>query len=175
MRYKNPFYMAENAGRGRPHRRRTAAAWRQPRLVRAGDRRLALLPLRVPPEGRTDADKARRNVEVFLDLLCGKGFAEPSPRPMTPNPLGLPGLFRARQSGKLSDRLHRREFANDLRRRLCHQARGTQGDEFKKLKADEAIARADTLLLTAQLAWRRLQRAYHRGDPDPGRSCPRPH
>ena len=32
---------------------------------------------------------ARRHAEVFLDLLRGEGFAQPNPRPMFPNPLGL--------------------------------------------------------------------------------------
>jgi len=45
----------------------------------------------VPAEGETDADMARRHAEVFLDLLEGRGFAEPNPRPMFPNP---PGLLR---------------------------------------------------------------------------------
>jgi alkanesulfonate monooxygenase SsuD/methylene tetrahydromethanopterin reductase-like flavin-dependent oxidoreductase (luciferase family) len=34
---------------------------------------------------------ARRHTQVFLELLKGKGFAEPNPRPMFPNP---PGLLR---------------------------------------------------------------------------------
>ena len=34
---------------------------------------------------------ARRHAEVFLQLLDGRGFAEPNPRPMFPNP---PGLLR---------------------------------------------------------------------------------
>ena len=46
-----------------------------------------------PQEGESDADMARRHAEVFLELLRGKGFAEPNPRPMFPNP---PGLLRAR-------------------------------------------------------------------------------
>jgi alkanesulfonate monooxygenase SsuD/methylene tetrahydromethanopterin reductase-like flavin-dependent oxidoreductase (luciferase family) len=44
-----------------------------------------------PPEGQTDADMARRHAEVFLEVLLGKGFAKPNPRPMFPNP---PGLLR---------------------------------------------------------------------------------
>ena len=44
-----------------------------------------------PPEGETDADMARRHTEVFLEVLRGKGFAKPNPRPMFPNP---PGLLR---------------------------------------------------------------------------------
>ena len=34
---------------------------------------------------------ARRHAERFLDLIEGRGFAEPNPRPMFPNP---PGLLR---------------------------------------------------------------------------------
>jgi alkanesulfonate monooxygenase SsuD/methylene tetrahydromethanopterin reductase-like flavin-dependent oxidoreductase (luciferase family) len=45
----------------------------------------------VPAEGQTDADMARAHAEVFLELLSGKGFAQPNPRPMFPNP---PGLLR---------------------------------------------------------------------------------
>ncbi len=39
----------------------------------------------------TDADMARRHAEVFLEVIRGKGFAKPNPRPMFPNP---PGLLR---------------------------------------------------------------------------------
>jgi alkanesulfonate monooxygenase SsuD/methylene tetrahydromethanopterin reductase-like flavin-dependent oxidoreductase (luciferase family) len=44
-----------------------------------------------PAEGEDDAAMGRRHAEVFLDLLGGKGFAKPNPRPMFPNP---PGLLR---------------------------------------------------------------------------------
>jgi alkanesulfonate monooxygenase SsuD/methylene tetrahydromethanopterin reductase-like flavin-dependent oxidoreductase (luciferase family) len=44
-----------------------------------------------PAEGETDADMGRRHAEVFYQLLDGKGFAEPNPRPMFQNP---PGLLR---------------------------------------------------------------------------------
>jgi alkanesulfonate monooxygenase SsuD/methylene tetrahydromethanopterin reductase-like flavin-dependent oxidoreductase (luciferase family) len=44
-----------------------------------------------PPEGMTDADMARRHTEVLLEVLRGKGFARPNPRPMFQNP---PGLLR---------------------------------------------------------------------------------
>jgi len=44
-----------------------------------------------PADGQTDADMARRHTEVFLDVLQGKGFAQPNPNPMFPNP---PGLLR---------------------------------------------------------------------------------
>jgi alkanesulfonate monooxygenase SsuD/methylene tetrahydromethanopterin reductase-like flavin-dependent oxidoreductase (luciferase family) len=45
----------------------------------------------VPQEGQSDADMARHNSEIFLEGLRGKGFAQPNPRPMFPNP---PGLLR---------------------------------------------------------------------------------
>ena len=51
----------------------------------------------VPHDGETAADMARRHADVFLELLKGKGFAEPNPRPMFPNPpeLAAPrALFR---------------------------------------------------------------------------------
>jgi alkanesulfonate monooxygenase SsuD/methylene tetrahydromethanopterin reductase-like flavin-dependent oxidoreductase (luciferase family) len=44
-----------------------------------------------PMKGEDDAAMGRRRAEEFLELLRGKGFAQPSPRPMFPNP---PGLLR---------------------------------------------------------------------------------
>jgi alkanesulfonate monooxygenase SsuD/methylene tetrahydromethanopterin reductase-like flavin-dependent oxidoreductase (luciferase family) len=41
-----------------------------------------------PADGESDAEMGRRHAEVFLDLLRGKGFAKPKPRPMFPNPPG---------------------------------------------------------------------------------------
>src|SRR5205085_11522460 len=56
-----------------------------------------------PGEGETDEDMGRRHAEVFLDVLSGKGFAEPNPRPMFPNP---PGLLRLEpHSDGLRDRI----------------------------------------------------------------------
>ena len=90
MRYENPHYMAEDAG---------AAD-----LISGG--RLQLGISRGSPEqvingwryfgyrtnkGEDDANMGRRHAGEFLELLRGKGFAQPSPRPMFPNP---PGLLR---------------------------------------------------------------------------------
>jgi len=90
MRYENPHYMAEDAGaadliaggrlqlgisRGSPEQ--VIDGWRY------FDHR--------PAEGEDDAAMGRRHAEKFLDLLRGKGFAQPNPRPMFPNP---PGLLR---------------------------------------------------------------------------------
>jgi alkanesulfonate monooxygenase SsuD/methylene tetrahydromethanopterin reductase-like flavin-dependent oxidoreductase (luciferase family) len=41
-----------------------------------------------PIEAEHDADMGRRHAEEFLELLRGKGFARPNPRPMFPNPPG---------------------------------------------------------------------------------------
>jgi alkanesulfonate monooxygenase SsuD/methylene tetrahydromethanopterin reductase-like flavin-dependent oxidoreductase (luciferase family) len=56
-----------------------------------------------PAEGQSDSDMGRRHAEVFLELLKGDGFAQPSPRPMFPNP---PGLLRLEpHSPGLRDRI----------------------------------------------------------------------
>ena len=90
MRYENPFYMAEDAGAAdliAGGRLQLGISRGSPEQVVDGWRYFGY----VPPEGGSDADMARRHAEVFLDLLRGKGFAQPNPRPMFPNP---PGLLR---------------------------------------------------------------------------------
>jgi alkanesulfonate monooxygenase SsuD/methylene tetrahydromethanopterin reductase-like flavin-dependent oxidoreductase (luciferase family) len=90
MRYENPFYMIEDAGaadliaRGRLQ---LGISRGSPEQVIDGWRYFGY----APPEGKTDADMARHHAEVFLELLSGKGFAQPNPQPMFPNP---PGLLR---------------------------------------------------------------------------------
>jgi alkanesulfonate monooxygenase SsuD/methylene tetrahydromethanopterin reductase-like flavin-dependent oxidoreductase (luciferase family) len=102
MRYENPLYMAEDAG---------AAD-----LIAGGRLQLGISrgsPEQVidgwsyfgyrPAEAESDADMGRRHAEVFLDRLRGKGFAQPNPRPMFPNP---PGLLRVEpHSEGLRDRI----------------------------------------------------------------------
>ena len=90
MRYENPFYMAEDAGAAdiiAGGRLQLGISRGSPEQVIEGWRYFGY----APAEGETDADMARRHSEVLLDLLRGKGFAEPNPRPMFPNP---PGLLR---------------------------------------------------------------------------------
>ncbi len=54
-------------------------------------------------KGEDDADMGRRHAEEFLELLRGKGFAQPNPRPMFTNP---PGLLRLEPySAGLRDRI----------------------------------------------------------------------
>ena len=90
MRYENPMYMAEDAGAAdliAGGRLQLGISRGSPEQVIDGFRHFGY----VPPEGKTDADMARRHAEVFLELLLGKGFAKPNPSPMFPNP---PGLLR---------------------------------------------------------------------------------
>jgi len=88
MRYENPMYMAEDAGAAdliAGGRLQLGISRGSPEQVIDGWRYFGY----TPPEGMTDADMARRHTEVFLELLLGKGFAKPNPRPMFPNPPGL--------------------------------------------------------------------------------------
>ncbi len=90
MRYENPLYMAEDAGSAdiiAGGRLQLGISRGSPEQVIDGWRYFGY----APPEGKTDADMARRHTEVLLDVLRGEGFAQPSPHPMFPNP---PGLLR---------------------------------------------------------------------------------
>ncbi|KRC92872.1 alkane 1-monooxygenase [Terrabacter sp. Root85] len=89
MRYENPLYMAEDAGSAdliSGGRLQLGISRGSPEQVIDGFRYFGYEP--------TDGDHAamaRQHTEVFLDVLSGRGFAEPNPRPMFPNP---PGLLR---------------------------------------------------------------------------------
>ena len=102
MRYENPFYMAEDAGAAdliAGGRLQLGLSRGSPEQVIDGWKYFGYRPA----EGESPADMARRHTEVFLDLLEGKGFAEPNPRPMFPNP---PGLLRLEpHSEGLRDRI----------------------------------------------------------------------
>ena len=90
MRYENPLSMAEDAGAAdliAGGRLQLGVSRGSPEQVVEGYRHFG----HVPQEGTTDADMARGRTEALLDVLRGEGFAEPSPRPMFPNP---PGLLR---------------------------------------------------------------------------------
>ena len=90
MRYENPDYMAEDAGAAdliATGRLQLGISRGSPEQVIDGWRYFG----HRPNEGEDDAAMARRHTEEFLDLLRGKGFAKPNPRPMFPNP---PGLLR---------------------------------------------------------------------------------
>ena len=102
MRYENPLYMAEDAGAAdliAGGRLQLGISRGSPEQVIDGWRYFG----HVPQEGESDADMARQHTDVFLDVLRGKGFALPNPRPMFPNP---PGLLRVEpHSEGLRDRI----------------------------------------------------------------------
>jgi alkanesulfonate monooxygenase SsuD/methylene tetrahydromethanopterin reductase-like flavin-dependent oxidoreductase (luciferase family) len=102
MRYENPWYMVEDAGAAdliSGGRLQLGISRGSPEQAHEGWRHFGY----EPAEGETDADMARNRTEVLLELLRGEGFAEPSPRPMFPNP---PGLLRLEpHSPGLRDRI----------------------------------------------------------------------
>ena len=90
MRYENPHYMAEDAGAAdliAAGRLQLGISRGSPEQVIDGWRYFGHRPL----PGEDDAAMGRRHAEEFLELLRGKGFAKPNPRPMFANP---PGLLR---------------------------------------------------------------------------------
>jgi len=102
MRYENPYYLAEDAGAAdliAGGRLQLGISRGSPEQVIDGWRYFG----HQPKEGEDDAAMGRRNAEQFLELLRGKGFARPNPRPMFPNP---PGLLRLEpHSEGLRDRI----------------------------------------------------------------------
>lgn len=102
MRYENPLYMAEDAGAAdliSGGRLQLGISRGSPEQVIDGFRYFGYQPR----EGQDHADMAREHTQVFLDVIEGKEFAEPNPRPMFPNP---PGLLRVEP------------YAEGLRRRI---------------------------------------------------------
>ncbi len=90
MRYENPLYMAEDAGAAdliAGGRLQLGISRGSPEQVKEGWRYFGYQP----KEDEAHAGMARRHAMVFLELLEGRGFAEPDPHPMFPNP---PGLLR---------------------------------------------------------------------------------
>src|ERR1700757_3317699 len=90
MRYENPLYMAEDARAAdliAGARLQLGISRGSPEQVIDGWRYFGY----APAEGQSDADMGRRHSEVFLDVLRGKGFAQPNPQPMFANP---PELLR---------------------------------------------------------------------------------
>ena len=90
MRYENPLMMTENAGAAdliAGSRLQLGISRGSPEQVVDGWRHFGY----APAEGEDGSAMARRHTELLLELLKGEGFAQPSPRPMFPNP---PGLLR---------------------------------------------------------------------------------
>ncbi|MEK6398707.1 MAG: LLM class flavin-dependent oxidoreductase, partial [Terriglobus sp.] len=90
MRYENPFYMLEDASAAD-----LIAGSRLQLGISRGSSEQVIDGWRYfgysPAAGEDDAAMGRRRAEKFLDLLSGRGFAQPNLRPMFPNP---PGLLR---------------------------------------------------------------------------------
>src|ERR1700747_392009 len=88
MRYENPHYMAEDAGAAdliSGGRLQLGISRGSPEQVVDGWRYFGSRPIK----DEDDADMGRQHAAGFLELLRGKGFAQPKPRPMFPNPQGL--------------------------------------------------------------------------------------
>ena len=87
MRYENPLYMAESAAAAdliAGGRLQLGISRGSPEQVIDGWRHFGYQPV----EGESDADMGRRHTQALLEVLKGEGFAQPSPRPMFPNPPG---------------------------------------------------------------------------------------
>jgi alkanesulfonate monooxygenase SsuD/methylene tetrahydromethanopterin reductase-like flavin-dependent oxidoreductase (luciferase family) len=90
MRYENPHYMAEDASAAdliAGSRLQLGISRGSPEQVIDGWKYFG----HELKDGEDDAAMGRRHAEKFLELLGGKGFAKPNPRPMFANP---PGLLR---------------------------------------------------------------------------------
>jgi alkanesulfonate monooxygenase SsuD/methylene tetrahydromethanopterin reductase-like flavin-dependent oxidoreductase (luciferase family) len=102
MRYENPHYMVEDAGAAdliAGGRLQLGISRGSPEQVIDGWRYFGHIPL----ADESDADMGRRHATEFFELLRGKGFAKPNPRPMFRNP---PGLLRIEpHSEGLRDRI----------------------------------------------------------------------
>lgn len=131
MRYENPLYMFEDAGAAdliSRQRLQLGISRGSPEQVIDGWRHFGY----APREGQSDADMGRQHAEVLLELLKGKGFAEPSPHPMFPNP---PGLLRLEPySPTLRDRIWWGSASNAT---AVWAARMGMNLQSSTLKADE--------------------------------------
>jgi alkanesulfonate monooxygenase SsuD/methylene tetrahydromethanopterin reductase-like flavin-dependent oxidoreductase (luciferase family) len=87
MRYENPMHMAEDAGAAdliAGGRLQLGISRGSPEQVIDGWRYFGF----APRAGETASDMARRESEVFLEMLKGEGFADPNPHAMFSNPPG---------------------------------------------------------------------------------------
>jgi alkanesulfonate monooxygenase SsuD/methylene tetrahydromethanopterin reductase-like flavin-dependent oxidoreductase (luciferase family) len=136
MRYENPHYMAEDAGAAdliAGGRLQLGISRGSPEQVIDGWRHFGY----APAEGEDDAGMARRHAEVFLDVIQGKGFAKPNPRPMFPNP---PGLLRLEPySEGLRDRIWWGSSSNDTSRWAAKLGMNLQSSTLKTDESGEPL------------------------------------
>jgi alkanesulfonate monooxygenase SsuD/methylene tetrahydromethanopterin reductase-like flavin-dependent oxidoreductase (luciferase family) len=134
MRYENPLYMAEDAGAAdliSGGRLQLGISRGSPEQVIDGWRYFGY----APEEGETEADMARRHTEAFLDVLTGRGFARPNPRPMFPNP---PGLLRPEPySEGLRDRIWWGAGSDATARWAAHQGMHLMSSTLKEDESGE--------------------------------------
>jgi alkanesulfonate monooxygenase SsuD/methylene tetrahydromethanopterin reductase-like flavin-dependent oxidoreductase (luciferase family) len=134
MRYENPLYMAEDAGAAdliAEGRLQLGISRGSPEQVVEGWRYFGF----APTEGESDADMGRRHAERFLEVLKGEGFAQPSPRPMFPNP---PGLLRIEpHSEGLRERIWWGSASNDTAVWAAKQGMNLQSSTLKKDESGE--------------------------------------
>jgi alkanesulfonate monooxygenase SsuD/methylene tetrahydromethanopterin reductase-like flavin-dependent oxidoreductase (luciferase family) len=158
MRSENPLYMVEDAGAAdliSGGRLQLGISRGSPEQVIEGWRHFGY----APADGETDADMGRRHAEVFIDLLQGQGFAQPSPQPMFPNP---PGLLRLEpHSPGLRERIWWGSAANSTAVWAAHKGMNLQSST---LKADESgeplhIQQAKQIRLYRQ-AWKEAGHAH---------------
>jgi alkanesulfonate monooxygenase SsuD/methylene tetrahydromethanopterin reductase-like flavin-dependent oxidoreductase (luciferase family) len=136
MRYENPLYMAEDAGAAdiiAGGRLQLGISRGSPEQVIDGWRHFGY----VPGAGESDADMARRHAEALLEVLEGKGFATPNPRPMFPNP---PGLLRLEpHSDGLRERIWWGSSSNATSRWAAERGMNLQSSTLKDDETGEPL------------------------------------
>jgi alkanesulfonate monooxygenase SsuD/methylene tetrahydromethanopterin reductase-like flavin-dependent oxidoreductase (luciferase family) len=136
MRYENPLYMAEDAGAAdliATQRLQLGISRGSPEQVVDGWRYFGY----APAENETDADMARQHTTELLEVLKGKGFAEPNPRPMFPNP---PGLLRVEpHSEGLRDRIWWGSSSNATARWAATLGMNLQSSTLKEDEGGEPL------------------------------------
>ena len=136
MRYENPMYMAEDAGAAdiiAGGRLQLGISRGSPEQVIDGWRHFGY----APADGETEAAMARRHAEAFLDVTRGRGFAQPNPRPMFPNP---PGLLRIEPfSEGLRDRIWWGSSSNATARWAARLGMNLQSSTLKDDESGEPL------------------------------------
>jgi len=160
MRYENPLYMVEDAGAAdliAGGRLQLGISRGSPEQVIEGWRHFGY----TPAPGESDADMARRRTEALLDLLKGKGFAEPNPRPMFQNP---PGLLRVEPYAEgLRDRIWWGSSSNATSRWAAKLGMNLQSSTLKEDEGGEPLHVQQRRQIEAyREAW---QDAGHRREP----------